>query len=85
MTSGLKEFRTKKITDEFWIGKDDYIIRQWREVISPTITADYSPSDMIRSISDMRKYYDFNVPIEIKAPLDAQGNLLPGWILIPVQ
>jgi competence protein ComGC len=77
----VEEFRTKKVTDEFWIGKDDYIIRQWKEVILPTNIADDSSSDMIRSTSDLRTYYDFNAPIEIKAPLDAQGNLLPGWSL----
>jgi hypothetical protein len=61
--------RTQKIIDEFWIGKSDYAVRQMKTLDDST------------AISGMTKFYDFNVPIEIKAPLDAQGNLLPGWSL----
>ena len=32
--------------------------------------------------SVMMKYYDFNEPITIEPPLDAHGELLPGWRLV---
>jgi len=67
---------------EFWIGKGDYIIRQYKsdkrwndDVARPT----GSLSFMI-----VWKYYDFNAPITINLPLDAQGNLLPGWVVVPM-
>ncbi len=50
---------------EFWIGKNDYIMRQWKDI------TDGVPWTV--------KYFDFNVPISIEPPLDAEGNLLPGW------
>ena len=28
------------------------------------------------------KYYDFNEPISIEPPLDAEGSLLPGWTIL---
>jgi hypothetical protein len=59
-----KEYNVK--TWEFWIGKDDYIIRQWEHFLNGWS-------------SWIVKYFDFNVPISIEAPLDAEGNLLPGW------
>jgi hypothetical protein len=73
----LQDWKNLKITDEFWIGKDDYIIRQWKEVL--TMPADDPASGDFNTGPDIRKYFDFNAPIEIKAPLDAQGNLLPRW------
>ena len=56
-------------TIDFWIGKDDYLVRQ----MNWNISADGGGVSM-----DFR-FYDFNQPITIKAPLDPQGNLLPGW------
>jgi hypothetical protein len=31
------------------------------------------------------KYYDFNVPIVIEAPLDESGALLPEWSVATVE
>jgi hypothetical protein len=73
----LQDWKNFKIVDEFWIGKEDYIIRQWKEVLIPQAAG--SSSTGFKTGPDIRKYYDFNAPIEIKAPLDPQGNLLPGW------
>jgi hypothetical protein len=63
--------RTQKIIDEFWIGKNDYTVRQMKAVW-----------DDSQATSVMTRFYDFNGPISIEAPLDVQGNLLPGWSLI---
>jgi len=57
---------------ELWIGKADYLIRQ----IIKTSIAQPGGSSNIESIS---KFYDFNEPIDIEAPLDDKGELLPGW------
>ena len=67
------------ITEELWIGKDDYIIRQRKHEYKHT------SEDMQVSSSTvfMFKYYDFNAPISIEPPVDAEGNLLPGWSIIP--
>jgi hypothetical protein len=70
-------FNAKKITDEFWIGKDDYIIRQYKELITDT-----TGNIDLGSSMEIVKYYDFNAPISIESPLDTQGNLLPGWSLV---
>jgi hypothetical protein len=61
------------MTEELWIGKDDYIIRQRKCEYKHELT----------STVFMFKYYDFNAPISIEPPLDAEGNLLPGWSIIP--
>jgi negative regulator of sigma E activity len=67
-------WRARKVTWEFWVGKDDYIIRQWKELITD-VMGEINDS----SITEIIKYYDFNAPISIEPPLDAAGNLLPGW------
>lgn len=58
-----------EITWEFWIGKDDYIVRQREQFLNGWS-------------SWIVKYFDFNVPVSIESPLDAQGNLLPGWTVM---
>jgi hypothetical protein len=75
-----QNLRNLKITDEFWIGKDDYIIRQWKEATA--LIAKDSALEQMKTGFDVIKYYDFNAPIEINAPLDGQRNLLPGWALV---
>lgn len=61
---------------EVWIGKEDYLIRQVKhEGQSP------SGDGSMDTFSVVVKYYDFNKPIVIEPPLDAEGNLLPGWSL----
>ncbi len=72
-----KAWRVARVTNEFWIGKDDYIIRQWKHVIT-NVTGEVGDSSGMEIV----KYYDFNVPISIEPPLDAEGNLLPGWSIV---
>ena len=61
-------------TIEVWIGKDDYLIRQ------VNIDVQFFKSDgEVYTGSVTAEYYDFNEPIEIEPPLDADGKLLPGW------
>ena len=57
-------------TIELWLGKEDYLLRQR---ISQTIMPDSTIHTSIK------KYYDFNQPITIKAPLTSSGELLDGW------
>jgi outer membrane lipoprotein-sorting protein len=63
---------TLKIGDaelEIWIGKDDYLIRQIKQVVqSEKYTETY-----------ITRYYNFNADITIELPLDDSGNLLSGW------
>ncbi len=58
-------------TIELWIGKDDYLVRQEKRIIS----ADDGEVGL-----DLR-FYDFNEPIVIEPPLTESGELLPGWRL----
>lgn len=69
-------WRMRQENVEFWIGKDDYLLRQYVIVIQPS-----SESNLIssRNSRDIYRYYDFNEPIVIQAPLDSSGELLPGW------
>jgi competence protein ComGC len=72
-----KTWRARTVTYEFWIGKDDYIIRQWKSgFVSVTGVLDSN------STMEIIKYYDFNVPIVIEPPLDESGALLPEWSVI---
>lgn len=55
---------------EFWIGKDDFVIRQITQQL---------PEQAGTGLISIRKYYDFNAPIIIQAPIAASGDLLVGW------
>ena len=62
------------VTVVVWIGKDDYLVRQ------VNMNAQIFESDgEVYTGSYTAEYYDFNEPIEIEPPLDADGKLLPGW------
>ena len=61
---------------EVWIGKDDYLIRQVK--YNGQI---FLGDSELGTFSFLDVYYDFNEPIEIEPPLDADGKLLPGWQL----
>jgi hypothetical protein len=77
-------WRKTKFTIDFWIGKDDYIIRQSKcHIVQPD---DYiAVLKFMSETLEVIKYYDFNVPISIKPPLDVEGDLLPGWSIIEQQ
>jgi hypothetical protein len=72
-------WRTKEITGELWVGKDDYLIRQWKEVRVRPHVVYYHTSVAIFN------YYDFNEPIVIEPPLTESGELLEGWVLTTLE
>jgi len=61
---------------EVWIGKDDYLIRHVKHNWQI-----FESDGGVNTLSYTEEYYDFNEPIEIEPPLDADGKLLPGWQL----
>jgi hypothetical protein len=61
---------------EVWIGKDDYLIRQIKHNGQV-----FASDGGVGTHSYVGVYYDFNEPIEIEPPFDADGKLLPGWQL----
>jgi hypothetical protein len=65
-----------EIVVEIWIGKDDYLIRQVKHNGQV-----FLGDGEVGTFSFLEVYYDFNEPIEIEPPLDADGKLLPGWQL----
>ena len=78
MLKSIEQLRSMKAETELWIGKQDYLIRQikydWQVPVEDTGHWDTS--------SVMVRYYDLNEPIAIEPPLDAHGELLPGWDLV---
>jgi len=74
MEKMFEQMRSIDITHEIWIGKEDYLIRQMK-------TEQRGPVDKegIFSASMTMRYSGFNQPVTIEPPLDAEGNLLPGW------
>jgi len=62
-------------TINLWIGKEDYLIRKMERV-----TQIPDKNGVIQSGTQILRFYDLNEPIAIEAPVDSQGNLLPGWI-----
>ena len=85
MTTSLEDFiedsnarsRTQDMTFEFWIGKDDYLLRQ-AKFTSETRKGEVSDWNKYRS-TGLLHYYDLNEDITIEAPLDESGELLAGW------
>ena len=67
---------TYEETNEFWIGKDDYLIRRWKHVMQSLFDL-HEVGVFYLGISTY-KYYDFNEPIVIEPPLTESGELLPG-------
>lgn len=60
---------------DVWVGRDDGFVRQIR--YEAQVPSNYSESPAV-SIQLM-EYYDINKTITIEAPLDSNGELLPGW------
>ncbi len=85
MTTSLEDYiegsnarsRTQDMTFEFWIGKDDYLLRKGR-LIYHTREGEFSDWNKYKSIVVMQ-YSDFNKDITIEAPVDETGELLEGW------
>jgi hypothetical protein len=68
-------WRSRQVVLEFWIGKRDQTIHQWRM----TDTADGNNTYILPDGRETIRYYDFNEEITVEPPLDDQGNILPGW------
>jgi hypothetical protein len=75
----LEILRSIEMEIELWIGRDDYLIRQMN--MNGKFPDDDEGLKFV-IISMTMKYYDLNQPITIEAPLDANGQLLPGWRLL---
>ena len=67
------DWDSTEMTLDFWISKDDYLIRKVQ------YETRNQGGEVIRT--ETMTYYDFNQPIVIEPPLDAHGELLPGWEL----
>ena len=61
-------------TFEVWVGKEDYLIRQMK-IVSQDNGSEGETASIVRTL----KFYDFNQPVTIEAPVDSGGRLLPGW------
>jgi hypothetical protein len=73
MLKEARSIRGSQVID-VWIGKSDYLMRQMKQDIhGPDI------QDMTQQLTVDFTFFDFNQPITIEAPLDANGQLLPGW------
>jgi len=79
---GLKRaedfWRTRQLTYDFWISKDDYRVRQWTSVEETAPGQTLEPGVYYKGTYTFT-YYDFNEEIDVEPPLDDSGALLPGW------
>jgi hypothetical protein len=71
----IESLQEIKTIIDVWVGRGDGFVRQIR--YEAQMPSDYSESPAV-SIQSM-KYYDINKSINIEAPLDNDGELLPGW------
>jgi len=63
---------------EVWVGRNDGFVRQ----ISFEVQLPSEEGEQLYTQNMLLKYYDFNESIIIEPPLDASGELLPGWYLV---
>jgi hypothetical protein len=82
---GMEDFqRAKETIYEYWIGKDDNILRK-RIIVDRLLEANILPVDDLSHESTQQTisyYINFNEPVEITAPLDDSGELLEGWFVV---
>ena len=75
--------RGKEIIYDFWVRKDDYLIRQWKQTHKGI--PDYFPQmNVFYNEADLR-FTDFNNDIAIEPPLDEFGKLQRGWTSYPLE
>ncbi|MFC1946607.1 hypothetical protein ACFLXY_01660 [Chloroflexota bacterium] len=60
---------------DYWIGKEDYLIRKEESIRRPVSDPLEVNEEMITTV----KYYDFNEDIIIDPPLTESGELEEGW------
>ena len=73
-------WRTKQVYLEYWIGKEDNLLYQYRylDTLSP------GAKEIMPLSQDTRetiRFFGFNANTVIKPPLNGQGNLLPDWTI----
>jgi hypothetical protein len=73
--SFAREFSKYEYSYEFWVGKDDYIIRQLKMVRREASDPLEENDEWITST----RYFDFNKEIKIYPPLTESGELEEGW------
>jgi hypothetical protein len=85
---GMVDFqRAKETIYEYWIGKDDYILRK-RVITDRLLEANTLAIDDLSHESTQQTisyYLDLNEPVEITAPLDDSGELLEGWFVVTLE
>ena len=67
--------RKYKTVIDYWIGKEDYLIRKEESVRSPV----FDPLEVNEEMITIARYYDFNEDIIINPPLTETGELKKGW------
>ena len=75
----IEMMREIKSNIEVWVGKDDGFVRQ----ILFEIQLPSEEGEQLYTQNMLMKYYDFHVYIIIEPPLNASGELLPGWYHLP--
>lgn len=72
-----ESYLDQNMTFEFWIGKEDYLIRQ-AKLVYQTMDGEHSTWNKYKTTS-IAHYHDINEEVIIDAPLDENGELLQGW------
>ena len=75
LESQIESMQLIETNIEIWVGIDDGLVRQMIYQIQIPPEHDDGPA----SSNMFLKYSDFNMPVNIVAPLDSNGKLLPGW------
>jgi hypothetical protein len=78
--SAREQQRELETVYDFWIGKDDYLVRQWQRV-----TRGQPMAVEVYEMTGTFRYSDFNTEIVIRPPLTESGELLPGWHLYSIE
>ena len=78
LESQIEMMRQIETDIEVWVGKDDGIIRQ----IKYTIQIPVDERGHWQTSMTLVNYSDFNSSIVIEPPIDASGELLPGWYVV---
>jgi hypothetical protein len=66
---------------DYWVGKEDYLIRKEESVRSPVS----DPLEINEEMITIARYYDFNEDIIIDPPLTETGELEEGWYVLSME
>lgn len=76
-----KRTRRYQTVIDYWIGKEDYLIRKEESVRSPVL----DPLEVNEETITIARYYDFNEDIIINPPLTETGELEEGWYVLSIE